>query len=83
MRYSGRVEPPVAASPLLRTLCVRRKASAGVGGVRVGPRGSGAILRLLSGPLYGRLQLGYARRQSGLDPPVLPVRIALLVELPA
>jgi hypothetical protein len=33
--------------------------------------------------LYGRLQLGYARCQGGVDPPVLPVGIALLVELPA
>ena len=37
----------------------------------------------LRSSLYGRLQLGYARRQGGVDPPALPVRIALLVELPA
>jgi hypothetical protein len=33
--------------------------------------------------LYGRPQLGDARRQGGVDPPVLPVGIALPVELPA
>jgi hypothetical protein len=37
----------------------------------------------LQSSLNGRLQLGYARYQGGVDPPVLPVRIALLVELPA
>jgi hypothetical protein len=47
----------------------------------VGPRDSRTILRLLSGPLYGRLQLGYARRQARDEAPVLTVGIALLVKL--
>jgi hypothetical protein len=37
----------------------------------------------LQSSLYGRLQLGYARCRARVDPPVLPVRIALPVELPA
>jgi hypothetical protein len=44
---------------------------------------SGDSLPSLWSSLYGRLQLGYARCQGGVDPPVLPVRIAPLVELPA
>jgi hypothetical protein len=40
--------------------------------IRVGPQDSQAIVRLLSDPLYGGLQLGDARRQARDDPPVLP-----------